>query len=89
MLGCRHWVREHWFGSVPARLELRHTNTKRLLTLCRFEGAACNVDINECVRGTSSCAANSTCINTRGGFECTCWAGYAGARLCYGRAYFV
>lgn len=47
----------------------------------RFEGVACNIDINECVRGTSNCAANSTCTNLRGAFDCTCWAGYTGTAL--------
>ncbi len=47
----------------------------------RFEGVACNTDINECVRGTSNCAANSTCTNSRGAFDCACWAGYTGTAL--------
>lgn len=43
-----------------------------------LEGGACNVDINECVRGTDNCAVNATCINTNGGFQCKCWVGFAG-----------
>eukprot|EP00884_Botryococcus_braunii_P015420 jgi/Botrbrau1/2561/Bobra.0079s0047.1 len=42
-----------------------------------FEGPACNVDINECVRGTDNCAANATCINTNGAFQCKCWLGFS------------
>ena len=45
----------------------------------RFEGPACDVDINECVRGTSNCAANATCTNTNGSFSCACWEGFTGA----------
>ena len=44
----------------------------------RFEGPACDVDINECVRGTANCAANSTCTNSNGSFSCACWEGFAG-----------
>ncbi|KAK9837439.1 hypothetical protein WJX81_002398 [Elliptochloris bilobata] len=48
-----------------------------------MEGPACEVDVNECVRGTSNCAANSTCTNTNGSFTCACWAGYTGdGRTC-------
>ncbi|CAL8463534.1 g3068 [Coccomyxa elongata] len=43
-----------------------------------YEGPECTIDINECVRGTSNCAANSTCINTPGGFTCQCWRGFIG-----------
>ena len=46
---------------------------------CRFEGPNCNVDINECVRGTSNCGTNSSCSNTVGGFTCTCWHGFTGS----------
>ncbi len=46
--------------------------------LFRFEGPHCSIDINECVRGTDNCGANSTCINTVGGFTCTCWHGFTG-----------
>lgn len=34
-----------------------------------FEGPDCNLDINECVRGTSGCPDNSACVNTEGGFR--------------------
>lgn len=33
---------------------------------CRFEGPKCDIDINECVRGTDNCAAEAACINTVG-----------------------
>ena len=44
---------------------------------CRYEGASCDVDINECVRGTANCPANAGCVNTDGGFDCPCYFGYA------------
>lgn len=34
-----------------------------------FEGEDCEIDINECVRGTSRCSENSACVNTEGGFR--------------------
>ncbi|DBA95832.1 TPA: hypothetical protein ACH3X1_001379 [Trebouxia sp. C0004] len=43
-----------------------------------FEGPKCNVDINECLRQTMQCAPNAGCINTEGGYNCTCWPGYTG-----------
>ena len=36
------------------------------LDVCRFEGPGCDVDINECVRGTDNCASNAACLNTQG-----------------------
>jgi len=35
-------------------------------------------DIDECTRGTDSCAADATCTDKRGGFTCTCAAGFIG-----------
>lgn len=43
-----------------------------------FDGPNCTTDINECLRGTDDCAAESNCINTDGSFECVCWWGYDG-----------
>ena len=33
-------------------------------------------DIDECQAGTHKCQANATCINTAGGYNCTCNPGY-------------
>ena len=33
-------------------------------------------DVNECVKGTDNCDANSECVNNIGGFNCTCIQGY-------------
>lgn len=41
-----------------------------------FEGIGCQVDINECARGTDSCPVNAACTNTDGGYKCACWPGY-------------
>lgn len=35
-------------------------------------------DIDECLAGTDTCMANSTCSNTPGDYECPCDAGYGG-----------
>ena len=48
---------------------------------CRYEGPRCDIDINECVRGTSACAPQAGCINSMGGYSCICPWGYAGAAL--------
>lgn len=45
----------------------------------RFEGPACNIDVNECVRGTAGCAGNAGCINSVGGYTCRCYWGFDGA----------
>ena len=43
------------------------------------EGDQCNVDINECARGTADCDRdNSACINTAGSYECRCYLGFSG-----------
>lgn len=34
-----------------------------------FEGPQCDIDINECVRGTAKCPPNAGCLNSRGGFR--------------------
>ena len=35
-------------------------------------------DNDECMDGTDLCAANATCINTDGGYNCSCDVGYEG-----------
>ncbi len=36
------------------------------------------VDVDECETGKSNCDAHATCENTKGGFSCSCYAGYEG-----------
>ena len=43
-----------------------------------YEGPTCQIDINECARGTSNCDPNAACLNTPGAFTCTCYEGYVG-----------
>lgn len=45
----------------------------------RYEGAQCDVDINECVRGTAGCVTNAACVNSNGGYTCQCYWGFSGA----------
>ena len=40
---------------------------------CSFEGANCNQDIDECVRGLDDCSPNAACVNTPGSFTCQCY----------------
>ena len=35
-------------------------------------------DNDECMDGTHLCATNATCVNTDGGYNCTCDSGYDG-----------
>ncbi|KAK9845545.1 hypothetical protein WJX84_003268, partial [Apatococcus fuscideae] len=43
-----------------------------------YEGPNCDIDIDECVRGTSGCAQSAACNNTQGGFTCQCFLAYTG-----------
>lgn len=43
-----------------------------------LEGAACDVPVNECVRGLDNCDPNAACIDTPEGFECQCFLGFTG-----------
>ena len=36
------------------------------------------VDVDECTAGTDNCDPNAVCINTAGGYTCTCNSGYSG-----------
>ena len=38
----------------------------------------CTPGINECEVGADNCAADSTCTDTLGNFECTCNPGFSG-----------
>ena len=33
-------------------------------------------DVEECLSEPSICGPNSTCINTVGGYSCSCWSGF-------------
>ncbi|KAL4452406.1 hypothetical protein ABPG75_008068 [Micractinium tetrahymenae] len=44
-----------------------------------FEGASCNVDIDECARGLDDCDVNAACINTVGSYTCQCRLTYTGS----------
>jgi mannan endo-1,4-beta-mannosidase len=43
-----------------------------------YEGISCDIDINECARGTADCSPNAACVNTAGGYLCSCYLGYPG-----------
>lgn len=48
-----------------------------------LEGQYCDININECSRGTHDCDANAECVDREGGFLCGCRAGYSGnGRTC-------
>ncbi|KAI3438259.1 hypothetical protein D9Q98_000695 [Chlorella vulgaris] len=48
-----------------------------------WEGPACDVDVDECVRGLDDCAANAACINTPGSWACQCHLTFLGnGRTC-------
>lgn len=36
------------------------------------------MDINECVRATDGCSPHAGCINSKGGYTCTCYYGFSG-----------
>jgi hypothetical protein len=40
-----------------------------------WEGSTCSSDIDECANSTT-CPANSQCVNTQGSFVCQCHNGY-------------
>ena len=43
------------------------------------------MDIDECVRATAGCSPNAGCINSKGGFTCTCYYGFSGKYFPTGR----
>lgn len=48
-----------------------------------YEGKHCDIDINECARGTADCHPNASCINTPGSYRCACFNGFAGdGKIC-------
>ena len=38
-------------------------------------------DINECLEGSSGCDTNADCVDTQGGFNCSCLEGFTGTGL--------
>eukprot|EP00887_Chlorella_sp_A99_P004834 scaffold4.g4834.t1 len=50
-----------------------------------WEGPSCDVDINECSRGTHQCSPNAACVNTAGGYSCQCWTGWSNSGSPAGR----
>jgi mannan endo-1,4-beta-mannosidase len=44
-----------------------------------YEGPSCDIDINECTRGTAGCGTGAVCINAPGSFECACPLGSTGS----------
>ena len=49
---------------------LQGRSASPLFHACRYEGPGCELDIDECVRGTSGCGPGSVCTNTNGSFAC-------------------
>ena len=47
-----------------------------------------NPDINECAEKTDNCEGNAECVNTEGGYNCTCKPGfndiYGNGTICTG-----
>lgn len=37
-----------------------------------------DLDIDECDEGSAQCVNESTCVNTRGSYNCVCQEGYSG-----------
>lgn len=52
-------------------LSFTHLDTEMLTVTCY-------TDIDECLDGSDQCAANATCNNTDGGYNCSCNIGYEG-----------
>ncbi|VDO48745.1 unnamed protein product [Haemonchus placei] len=43
-----------------------------------WTGLNCDQDVDECATGMIQCAPNAECVNSVGGYQCTCRKGYSG-----------
>jgi hypothetical protein len=55
-------------------------STEKILVVIRKKVNFCVKlkDIDECARNADNCSSKAYCINTYGGFKCTCMAGFTG-----------
>ena len=67
---------QHPHGQIAAK-QLCDSSRSALLW-CRYEGPNCDVDVDECVRATAGCSPHASCLNSKGGFTCTCYYGFTG-----------
>ena len=71
--------REHDCGSSSnGRCELDGSGSPFCICADGWTGSNCKNDVNECATGSDDCAADATCHNTDGSYECSCGAGYEG-----------
>ena len=52
--------------------------TGKISIPCFYDIFECSllIDIDECVDGSNTCSVNSTCTNTVGSYQCSCFPGY-------------
>ncbi|CAJ0577158.1 unnamed protein product, partial [Mesorhabditis spiculigera] len=73
---CRP-VEHSYRCECAAGYQAKHDSTSSIGWYC--------VDIDECARGDSTCDPNAACLNTDGGFQCQCNAGFSGdGHRCFG-----
>ena len=66
-------------ASVAAKPVANCTSTRvRNLPGTGYEGRDCDININECSRGSHDCHPNAECVDREGAFLCGCRAGYTG-----------
>ena len=60
----------------------KRNNTLKIVILVEnlYHNLCSNVtsDIDECAEGTHNCSGKAECINTKGGYNCTCKSGFTG-----------
>ena len=60
----------------------KRNNTLKIVILVenQYHNLCSNVtsDTDECAEGTHNCSGQAECINTKGGYNCTCKAGFTG-----------